>query len=118
MLERSTRPKQVEKQIEDVSGDSGLYGRNLGGVTEVGVIEPYFETPNGKLYHGDCFDILPDIGSYDVVITDPPYGCDATTGWGGVYNKFEIIGDKNTACRDRLLQTIFCPVAMVWEPTN
>lgn len=26
------------------------------------------------LYHGDCMDILPTLGKFDAVITDPPYG--------------------------------------------
>ena len=42
-------------------------------------MKPYFETEAGKLYHGDCLDVmatLPD-GSVDAVITDPPYGTTA-----------------------------------------
>lgn len=38
--------------------------------------KPYYETELGKLYHGDCLDILPQLkkGSVDLVLTDPPYG--------------------------------------------
>jgi len=36
-------------------------------------MKPYFETKLGKLYHGDCFDILPKLSGIDVVITDPPF---------------------------------------------
>lgn len=36
-----------------------------------------------QLYLGDCFEVLPIVGKVDAVITDPPYGCKATTGWGG-----------------------------------
>ena len=39
-----------------------------------GCVKPYFETENGKLYHGDCMDILPHIEPVDLVLTDPPYG--------------------------------------------
>lgn len=32
--------------------------------------------PDIKIYHGDCREIVPLIGNYDLVITDPPYGMD------------------------------------------
>jgi len=34
---------------------------------------PYYETENGKLYHGDCLEIIPQLESVDLVYTDPPY---------------------------------------------
>ena len=37
-------------------------------------IKPYFETELGRLYHGDCLEIMPEIGPADLVLTDPPYG--------------------------------------------
>lgn len=37
-------------------------------------MKPYYETKNGKLYHGDCLEVLPGIESVDLVLTDPPYG--------------------------------------------
>ena len=35
---------------------------------------PYFETELGKLYHGDCLEIMPMLEPVDLVLTDPPYG--------------------------------------------
>lgn len=35
---------------------------------------PYYEDDNATLYHGDCNDILPDLGRHDLLVTDPPYG--------------------------------------------
>jgi adenine-specific DNA-methyltransferase len=29
---------------------------------------------NAELWHGDCRDVLPTLGKFDAVITDPPYG--------------------------------------------
>jgi len=37
------------------------------------------------------------------IVTDPPYGCKATTGRGGAYNKFSIAGDDTTASRDSII---------------
>jgi len=34
----------------------------------------YYETELGKLYHGDCLEILPHLEPVDLVLTDPPYG--------------------------------------------
>jgi len=39
-------------------------------------MEPYFETKNGKLYCGDCIEIMQDISNtvkVDAIITDPPF---------------------------------------------
>ena len=37
-------------------------------------MKPYYETELGKLYHGDCLDIMPELEPVDLVLTDPPYG--------------------------------------------
>ena len=50
-------------------------------------IKPYFETALGKLYCGDCLEIMKEIPdkSVDLVLTDPPYGIDiASKGTVGV----------------------------------
>jgi len=36
-------------------------------------MKPYYETELGKLYHGDCLEIMPLLGTVDLVLTDPPY---------------------------------------------
>ncbi|HET6494961.1 MAG TPA: DNA methyltransferase [Thermoleophilia bacterium] len=55
---------------------------------------PYYEHDNIKIYHGDSREILPDIESVDLVVTDPPYvfGIASTAkegkcgGWGDMMN--------------------------------
>jgi len=37
------------------------------------MIKPYYETELGKLYNGDCLEVLSDIHSVDAIITDPPF---------------------------------------------
>jgi len=34
---------------------------------------PYYETELGKLYHGDCLEIMPHLEPVDLVLTDPPF---------------------------------------------
>jgi site-specific DNA-methyltransferase (adenine-specific) len=36
-------------------------------------MKPYYETPLGKLYHGDCLEIMPELPQVDLILTDPPY---------------------------------------------
>jgi len=36
-------------------------------------MKPYYETELGKLYHGDCLEIMPQLEPVDLVLTDPPY---------------------------------------------
>ena len=36
-------------------------------------MKPYYETELGRLYHGDCLEIMPHLEPVDLVLTDPPY---------------------------------------------
>ena len=51
------------------------------------MIKPYYETPLGKLYHGDCLEIMPELESVDLVLTDPPYGISVDTSYLKKYHK-------------------------------
>lgn len=35
---------------------------------------PYYEDDLVTLYHGDCREVLPALGTFDAAIVDPPYG--------------------------------------------
>jgi site-specific DNA-methyltransferase (adenine-specific) len=48
-------------------------------------MKPYYETELGKLYHGDCLEIMPYLAPVDLVLTDPPY--DTVSLGGGIGNK-------------------------------
>lgn len=37
-------------------------------------MDPYYNHLGITIYHGDCVEILPNIGSFDLLLTDPPYG--------------------------------------------
>ena len=73
------------------------------------MIKPYYETELGKLYHGDCLEIMPQLDPVDLVLTDPPYvgmsrGLKYIQGSGiGCYNhkvQCETIGDPWNATLD------------------
>ena len=40
-------------------------------------MKPYYETELGKLYHGDCLEIMPLLEPVDMILCDLPYGTTA-----------------------------------------
>ena len=41
---------------------------------------PYYERGGITIYHGDARDVLPTLGTVDLVLTDPPYGIGEAAG--------------------------------------
>ncbi len=37
-------------------------------------MKPYYQDDYVALYHGDCREIVPTLGKFDLMLTDPPYG--------------------------------------------
>lgn len=37
-------------------------------------MKPYYEDSAVTIYHGDCREIVPQLGRFDLLLTDPPYG--------------------------------------------
>ncbi len=38
------------------------------------MLTPYYQDESTTIYHGDCREILPTLGRFDLLLTDPPYG--------------------------------------------
>jgi len=49
-------------------------------------MKPYYETKLGKLYCGDCLEVMKGIESVDLVATDPPYFTVAEESWDNKWN--------------------------------
>ena len=37
-------------------------------------MKPYYQDDAVTIYHGDCREIVPTLGQFDLLLTDPPYG--------------------------------------------
>lgn len=58
-------------------------------------MRPYYEHAGITIYHGDCRDVLPQVGRLDLLLTDPPYGIYNNGGkWG---KKAELVWDRKPA---------------------
>ncbi len=40
------------------------------------MLKPYYQDDAVTIYHGDCREIVPTLGRFDLLLTDPPYGRD------------------------------------------
>lgn len=64
------------------------------------MIKPYYETENGKLYHGDCLEIMREIKdqSIDMILADPPFFNPAVhyqsrISWGRCWGDLSVLGE-------------------------
>ena len=39
-------------------------------------MKPYYQDSAVTIYHGDCREVVPTLGRFDLLLTDPPYGVD------------------------------------------
>lgn len=66
-------------------------------------IIPYYEEEGITIYCGDCRDILPLLRDTDLVVTDPPYGINYSSGHGATWQKTTIAGDNDVTLRDEVI---------------
>lgn len=57
-------------------------------------MQPYYEHNGVTIYHGDCFEVLPELSGIGALITDPPYSS------GGAYR-----GDRARGVVEKYVQT-------------
>lgn len=67
-------------------------------------MEPYYQNDAVQIFHGDCREILPTLGEFDLLLTDPPYGIGYKSGRDGDLPR-SIAGDETTELRDFAINT-------------
>lgn len=63
-------------------------------------MKPYYEHAGITIYHGDCREILPEIGPVDLVVTDPPYGIGEAAGKNKSRGNMAVAVDYGNASWD------------------
>lgn len=61
------------------------------------IVSPFFQDDVVTIYHGDCRQIVPLLGRFDLLLTDPPYGIGKdgqkrTTGGHGGRKAYDFLG--------------------------
>lgn len=83
-------------------------------------MKPYYEESGIKIYHGDCREILPQLGRFDLLLTDPPYGIDADRDRNSQKNGWVDYGstgswDKAPPSLETIEQCLaVCDKAVIW----
>ncbi len=70
-------------------------------------MKPYYENENGRLYHGDCLEIMPELDiKFDAIIADPPYGTTACK-WDSIIDLNKLWG-----CLESVIDKKTTPVVL------
>lgn len=84
-------------------------------------MKPYFTDGAVTIYHGDCAVIAPQLGTFDLLCTDPPYGIGRdgqvrSRGKHGGRKAYEFGGWDSTRPAAHVLQMLLdkAPVHIVW----
>lgn len=84
-------------------------------------MKPYYKDDAVTIYHGDCREIVPQLGRFDLLLTDPPYGIGrdgkppSTSSHGG-HKGYEFMGwDAGTPTSDTFEALLLtAPKHIVW----
>lgn len=66
--------------------------------------KPYYQDSAVTLYHGDCRELIPLLGAFDLVLTDPPYGLAGAATDKNDYESFSDDADETTALVLKVLE--------------
>jgi site-specific DNA-methyltransferase (adenine-specific) len=67
------------------------------------VLKPFYQDQSATLYHGDARAILPELGRFDLLLTDPPYGLNWTGGTWASREVYDGVEDWDKRVDDAFL---------------
>ena len=92
-------------------------------------MQPYYETELGKLYHGDCCEIMPQLEPVYLIITSPEYNINNTSGGGikggagcGKWANAKLANgyhsDKDCLSNEDYVKKMKKKLSVMWEGLN
>ena len=69
------------------------------------MLKPYYEQDGITIYNGNCKEIVPRLGSFDLLLTDPPYGINAARHRKSKNARWKDYGDKEESTWDTMRPT-------------
>ena len=80
--------------------------------------KPYYQDESVTIFHGDCREIVPELGRFDLLLTDPPYGLGERmkSGNEGEWSKgFSVAPTWDAATAPGVVEmALAVPLAIVW----
>jgi len=74
-------------------------------------VKPYYQDSAVTIFHGDCREIAPTLGRFDLLLTDPPYGL-GTKLHGGSWGSKDETWDYERPNMNALIEQ--CDKACIW----
>jgi site-specific DNA-methyltransferase (adenine-specific) len=76
---------------------------------------PYYQDDSVTIYHGDCHEMVPQLGRFDLLLTDPPYGI----GFGAKHTKWSanrgvVLGNWDLEIPDVKWLLEYGDVSCIW----
>jgi len=84
-------------------------------------MKPYYEDSHVTIYYGDCRAIVPQLGRFDLLLTDPPYGINrdgsrlSTSSHGGK-KSFDFLGWDSEPTKPEFISLLltYAKDAVLW----
>ncbi len=84
-------------------------------------MKPYYEYRGITIYHGDCMEIMPQVGKANLVVTDPPYNFTTASAGSGKLNPWSDLCNPAywfSAWHKIAMEKLFSAQGAMWHFCN